>query len=202
MKHILPIAAGVTLALALCACGRFGAHYPRAAVEACRSPRALIAVRRAVFEQASGQGAPAALVGRLRRDGRFTLEDPEVQDYDRDTGKVSCTALLRLQPPDPTAQEISSGITYDAEPVRAGVYHYELTDPGQTVQAIASLTPSSLKPEAPAASSAAAQAVAQSSAPDDVDDAQTREDAAAAGDTGRSRQPTPQPPAPAASAPH
>jgi hypothetical protein len=202
MKHILMIAAGLTLALGLDACGRFGPHYPRAALDACRSPRALLAVRRAVFQQAIGQGASAALVGRLRREGRATLEDPEVQDYDRDTGEITCTALLRLQPPDPAAQEISSNVTYDADPVRAGVYHYKLTDPGQAVQAISSLSPSELKPEAPAASSAAAETAAQSSAPDDAD-AQTLQDAAAAGDTGRSHRPAPPPaPQPAAAAPH
>lgn len=202
MKHFLLIAAGLALALGLGACGRFGQHYPRAALDACRSPRALLAVRRAVFGQAMDQGAPAALIGRLRREGHATLEDPEVQDYDRDTGQVSCTGLLRLQPSDPAAQEISSTVTYDADPVRAGVYHYKLTDPGQAVQAIASLAPSQLKPEALAASSAAAQAVAQSSAPDDLD-AQTLQDAAAAGDTGRSRRPSPPPaPPPAAAAPH
>jgi hypothetical protein len=200
MKHITWTLAGLALAAAAAGCGRPGPHAPQAAVDACGSTRALLAVRREAFHQASGQGAPQDLLGRLRREGRAALEDPEVEAYDRDSGVVTCTALFRLQPPAPGAEEISSDVTYEATPLGGGAWRYRLTDPGQVVEAIASLGP--LPPEAPPASSAASDAAA--AAPGS--DAETLQDAAAAGDTGRVHPPAPTPapapkPAPAAPAP-
>ena len=141
MKHITWILAALALALPIAGCGRLWRHVPEAATEACGAPKALLAVRRAVLHQAAGQGASEALLARLRHDARASLDDPAVQDYDRGKGVVTCTATLRLQPPGQGAQEISSSVTYQAQPLRAGGWRYKLTDPGQTVQAIASLAP-------------------------------------------------------------
>ena len=195
MKHISWPLAAMALAVLIAGCGRFGHPAPPAAVEACGAPRALLAIRRAELRLAAEQGASADLLGRLRRESHASLDDPEVKDYDRHTATVTCTALLRLQPPGQAAQEISSTVTYEAQPLRDGVWRYRLTDPGQVVQAIASLGP--LPPESaqPPASSAAANAlaeVAESSAEHD----QTLQDAAAAGDTGHVRRPAPSTPAP------
>lgn len=191
--RIIWIGTALALAISLGACMRDGPRAPRAAVEACGSPKALLAVRRAALLRAADQGAPASLIARLKRDGHASLEDPAVQDYDQDTGVVTCTALLRLQPPDPGAQEISSAVTYDAEPLReGGAYRYRLTEPGQVVQAIASLGPLAPEPAPPPASSAAAEAGAVAANPD----TQTLQDAAAAGDTGRSHGPPPAPSVP------
>ena len=192
MKPFLLILTGLALALGAGACVRQGPRAPRAALEACRAPRALLAVRRAALQQAGEQGAAATLLERLKQDGRASLEDPEVQDYDRDTGQVTCTALLRLQPPGEGAQEISSNIVYEAAPLAGGRWRYRLTDPGQVVQAIASLGPLAPRPEPLPASSEAANAVAAAPAAP-TDDVQTREDAAAAGDTGHSRRAAPAP---------
>ncbi len=181
MKTFLTLLALAGLALGAGACSRFGSHAPQAALEACRTPRALLAVRRAALLKAGELGAPAPLLGRLKADGRASLEDPEVQDYDKDTGKVSCTAAFHLHPPGEGAQEISSTVTYEAMPLGGGRYRYRLTDAGDVVQAIASLGPLPPPAQPEPASSQAAEAAA--SAP--ADDVQTREDAAAAGDTGR-----------------
>ena len=198
MKHISRPLAALALAISISGCGRFGHHAPPAAVEACGAPRALLAIRRAEFRLAAGQGASADLLARLRLQGHASLDDPEVKDYDRHTGVVTCTALLRLQPPGEAAHEISANVTYDAQPLRDGVWRYKLTDPGQVVQAIASLGP--LPPEAaPPASSAGANALAQLSASSAEAD-ETLQDAAAAGDTGHVRRPA-SAPAPAPSAP-
>ncbi len=139
-KTMLTVAT-VALALGAGACVRQGPHAPRAALEACRSPKALLAVRRAAFIQAGELGAPPPLLEHLRGEGRATLEDADVQDYDGASGKVGCTAQFRLQPPGEGAQEISSTVTYEAEPLGGGRYRYRLTDPGEVVQAIASLGP-------------------------------------------------------------
>jgi hypothetical protein len=188
MKYILWPLAVLALALPLAGCGRLWRRVPEAAVQACGAPRALLAVRRGVFRQAADQGASEALLGRLRQGGRASLEDPAVQDYDRGKGIVICTAMLRLQPPGQGAQEISSSVTYQAQPLRTGGWRYKLTDPGQAVQAIASLAPLPPEPAPIPASSAAADASAQATPPAD---SETLDDAAAAGDTGRSHQPPP-----------
>ena len=186
MKTILLTLASVALALSVSACFRQGPHAPQAALDACRAPKALLAVRRAALIKAGELGAPAPLLGRLRSEGRATLEDPEVEDYDRGSGRVTCTALFRLQPPGAGAQEISSNVSYDAAPLGGGRWRYRLTDAGEVVQAIASLGPLPPTPEPAPASSQAAEAAATAA----TDEAQTREDAAAAGDTGRSRRAT------------
>ena len=191
MKSFLLVMTGLALALGAGACVRQGPRAPRAALEACRAPRALLAVRRATLQQASEQGAAATLLVRLKQDGRASLEDPEVQDYDRDTGQVTCTALLRLQPPGEGAQEISSNVAYEATPLGGGRWRYRLTDPGQVVQAIASLGPLAPATAPLPASSAAANAAATSTLTSPSEDVQTRDDAAAAGDTGHSRRPAP-----------
>ena len=192
MKSFLLVMTGLALALGAGACVRQGPHAPRAALEACRAPRALLAVRRAALQQAGEQGAAATLLERLKQDGRASLEDPEVQDYDRDTGQVTCTALLRLQPPGEGAQEISSNVVYEAAPQGGGRWRYRLTDPGQVVQAIASLGPLAPAPAPLPASSVAANA-ATTALTSPSEDIQTRDDAAAAGDTGHSRRATPAP---------
>jgi len=187
MKHLILIGTALALAAGLCACVPDGPHAPRAALEACRSPRALYAVRRAALQRAGALGAPAGTLERLKRDGRATLEDPEVGDYDQDTGVTTCRALLRLQPPGEGAQEISSNVAYEAAPLGGGRYRYRLTDPGEVAQAIASLGP--LPESASPASSAAENAATVAPNPD----TQTLDDAAAAGDTGRSRRASPAP---------
>ena len=187
MKTILCTLASVALALSVSGCFRQGPHAPQAALDACRAPKALLAVRRAALIKAGELGAPAPLLGRLRSEGRATLEDPQVEDYDRASGRVTCTALFRLQPPSEGAQEISSNVSYDAEPLGGGRWRYRLTDAGEVVQAIASLGPLPPPAEPAPASSEAAEAAA--TAP--TDEAQTREDAAAAGDTGHTRRAAP-----------
>ena len=147
MKTILLTLASVALALSVSACFRQGPHAPQAALDACRAPKALLAVRRAALIKAGELGAPAPLLGRLRSEGRATLEDPEVEDYDRGSGRVTCTALFRLQPPGEGAQEISSNVSYDAAPLGGGRWRYRLTDAGEVVQAIASLGPLPPTPE-------------------------------------------------------
>ena len=105
---------------------------------------------------------------------------------------VSCAAQLTLTPPGSGGQAASSRVSYDAEPLRSGSgYRYRVTDVGQMVSAIASLGP--LPPEAPPASSAAAQAAATAPASAGEIDQTVREDAAAAGDTGRSHRASPAP---------
>ena len=183
---------GLALALGLCACGREGSRAPQAALDACRSTKALMAVRRAALQEAAGSGAPAGLLDRLKRESRASLEDPEVRDYDDDTRVVSCAAQLTLTPPGASGQAASSRVLYDAEPLRSGSgYRYHVTDTGQMVSAIASL--GSLPPEAepPAASSAAANAAAVAPASAAEIDQTVRDDAAAAGDTGRTHRPYP-----------
>lgn len=186
MKRIGWIGAALLAPLALGACGRDAPRPPQAAIDACRSPRALLAVRRLALREAADQGVSAALLARIRRDAKATLEDPEVRDYDQGSGAVSCAATLRLglEAPDAAGQSIVSTVAYDAEPRgdRPG-YRYRLTDPGQILSAIASLGP--LPPEAgpPPASSAAANAVATTAPAADEED--VRDDAAAAGDTRR-----------------
>ena len=193
MKHISWPLAALALAVLITGCGRFGHPAPPAAVEACGAPKALLAIRRAEFHLAADQGSSAELLARLRREGHASLEDPEVRDYDRHTGVVTCTALLRLQPPGVAAQEISSNVAYEAQPLQGGVWRYKLTDPGQVVQAIASLGPLPPESAAPPASSAAANALTQLPASSALDD-ETLQDAAAAGDTGRTHRPAPAPP--------
>ncbi|HEY5412814.1 MAG TPA: hypothetical protein VIJ94_19010 [Caulobacteraceae bacterium] len=186
MKRIWGPAALAVVAIGLGACVREGPHAPRAAAEACASPKALLAVRRAAFQQAAAQGAPAELLAGLRRDGRVVLEDPQVGDYDKDTGLVSCQATLRIEPAGSEGQALSSSVTYDARPQGGGVYRYRLTDPGEMVTAIVSLGPPPPPQIAPpAASSAAVDAAATASAAPAQDDPTVRDDAAAAGDTGR-----------------
>jgi len=182
---------GLALAVALGACVRESPRAPQAALAACRSTKALLAVRRAALQEAASEGAPAGLLGRLRREGRASFEDAEVRDYDDDTGVVTCAAQLTLTPPGPGGQAASSRVAYDAEPLHSGSgYRYHVTDTGQMVSAIAGLGP--LPPEAqpPAASSAAANAaaVAPAAAAAEIDQT-VREDAAAAGDTGRAHRP-------------
>ena len=194
MNTILCTLATVALALSVSACFRQGPHAPQAALDACRAPKALLAVRRAALIKAGELGAPAPLLGRLKSEGRATLEEPEVEDYDRGSGRVSCTALFRMQPPGEGAQEISSNVSYEAEPLGGGRWRYRLTDAGEVVQAIASLGPLPPPAEPTPASSQAAEAAV--TAP--TDEAQTRDDAAAAGDTGHARRPAAAPaPAPA-----
>jgi hypothetical protein len=194
MKHITWALAGVALAISISGCGRFGRHVPEAAVQACGAPKALLAVRRALFRQAMEQGTPAVLISRLKREGHASLEDPEVQEFDRHTGIVTCRALFRLQPPAQGAQEISSSVAYTGQPLRAGGWRYRLTEPGQVVQAIASLGP---LPAAPAPPASATAADAASQVPSSAElDAETLQDAAAAGDTGRSHRPDLKPPQP------
>ena len=190
MKPFLLGLMGLALAVGAGACVRQGPHAPAAALEACRAPRALLAVRRAALQQAGEQGAPAALLVRLKQEGRASLEDPEIQDYDRDTGQATCTAVLRLQPPGEGAQEISSTVVYEAAPQGGGRWRYRLSDPGQVVQAIASLGPLAPAPAPLPASSQAANAAATATLTSPSEDIQTRDDAAAAGDTGHSRRPT------------
>lgn len=179
------------LAAGLSACARDEGRAPKAALEACRSTKALLAVRRAVLQEAAEAGGPTGLLGRLRREGRASLEDPEVKDYDDDTRVVSCAAQLTLTPPGSGGQAASSRVTYDAEPLRSDSgYRFRVTDIGQMVSAIASLGP--LPPEAPPASSTAANAAASAPAASEDIDPEVREDAAAAGDTGRThRAPAP-----------
>ena len=191
MKRIWGLTCLAVVAIDLGACVREGPHAPRAALEACRSPRALLAVRRAAFQQAASQGAPAGLLARLRRDGRAVLEDPQVRDYDRDTGVVDCLATLRIQPPGSDGQELSSSITYDARPQDGGSsYRYTLTDAGEIVSAIVSLGPLPSEPPPTPASSAGAEAAATAPDPTPQEDQAVREDAAAAGDTGRTTRPS------------
>jgi len=190
MKHPTWAVAALALAILTAGCSRFFHHVPQAATDACAAPKAVLAVRRAALREAMEKGAPEGLIARLRQDAHATLEDPHVQDYQRNSGIVTCTALMRIQPPAPGAQEISSNVTFTGQPLRAGGWRYKLTDPGQLVQAIASLGPLPPEPNQPAASSAAADAVAQTPS-SDAEDAQTREDAAAAGDTGHSHRPPP-----------
>ena len=199
MKHLSLALAGLAVALTIAGCGRFGHHVPEAAVQACGAPRALLAVRRALFRQAMAQGSPVALISRLKREGQASLEDPQVRDFDRHTGIVTCTATFRLQPPAPGAQEISSEVAYTGQPLKSGGWRYKLTEPGQVVQAIASLGPLPAEPAAPA-SSAAADAAAQTPSSSAID-AETLEDAAAAGDTGHARRPSLRPSLPASSSP-
>ena len=199
MKHLSIALAGAAMALLITGCGRFGHHVPEAAVQACGAPKALLAVRRALFRQAMEQGSPVALISRLKREGHAGLEDPQVRDFDRHTGVVTCTATFHLQPPAPGAQEISSEVAYTGQPLKSGGWRYKLTEPGQVVQAIASLGPLPALP-APPASSAAADASAQAPSSSAID-AETLADAAAAGDTGRSRRPALRPAQPASSSP-
>ena len=199
MKHLSIALAGLALALLITGCGRFGHHVPEAAVQACGAPKALLAVRRALFRQAMAQGAAVTLVSRLKREGHAGLDDPQVQSFDRHTGIVTCTATFRLQPPGPGAQEISSSVAFTGQPLKGGGWRYKLTEPGQVVQAIASLGPLPAEP-APPASSAAAEASAQSPVPGAIDP-ETLADAAAAGDTGHSRRAALRPAQPASSSP-
>ena len=153
MKRIWGLMGLALVAISLGACVRGGPQAPRAALEACRSPRALLAVRRAAFQQAASRGATAELLARLRRDGRAVLDDPQVGGYDRDTGVVDCLATLRIEPPGAEGQELSSSITYDATPQESGAgYRYTLTDAGEMVTAIVSLGPP--PPATPAAPTA------------------------------------------------
>ena len=192
MKRILCLV--LIPALGLGACHRHEARTHEAALDACRSTKALMAVRRAVLQEAATEGAPQVLIGRLKREARFTLEDAEVSDYDDDTRVASCAAQLVITPPG--GQTATSRVTYDAEPLRRGsVYRFRITDIGQTVAAISGLRP--LPPEAPAASSTAADAAATAPASDADIDPQVREDAAAVGDTGRTHRPPAAVPAPA-----
>lgn len=178
---------GLALALGLGACAREGSRAPQAALDACRSTKALMAVRRAALQEAAGAGASAGLVERLRREGRASLEDAEVRDYDDDTQVVSCAAQLTLTPPGPGGQTAASRVLYDAEPFRSGTgYRYHVTDTGQMVSAIASLGP--LPPEPPASSTAADAAATAPASSAEIDQT-VREDAAAAGDTGRTHRP-------------
>jgi hypothetical protein len=186
MKHTLILV--LMMALGLAACRREADRAPQAAIDACRSTKALTTLRRAALQQAITEGAPAALVGRLRREARVTLEDAEVRDYDDDTRVVSCAAQLVLTPPGSSGQTASSRVAYDAEPLRSGSgYRYRITDIGQMVSAIASLGPLPPEPPPPPASSAAATVAASASSADI--DPEVREDAAAAGDTGRTHRP-------------
>ena len=181
---------GLALALGLGACAREGSRAPQAALDACRSTKALMAVRRAALQEAAGAGASAGLVERLRREGRASLEDAEVRDYDDDTQVVSCAAQLTLTPPGPGGQTAASRVLYDAEPFRSGTgYRYHVTDTGQMVSAIASLGPLPPEAEPPAASSAAVNAAVVAPASSAEIDQTVREDAAAAGDTGRTHRP-------------
>lgn len=200
MKHITWTLAALAPVILTAGCDRLFHHVPQAAMEACAAPKAEAAVRRAAFREAIEKGAPEALMARLRHEARASLEDPQVQDYDRSSGVVTCTAVMRLQPPAEGAQEISSNVVYTAQPMRSGGWRYKLTDPGQVVQAIASLGPPTPAPAPLPASSAASDAAAQTAAPPDAEETQTREDAAAAGDTGRSRHPPPAPKAATAAA--
>ncbi len=180
---------GLALAVGLAGCMREGSRAPQAALEACRSTKALMAVRRAALQEAAGSGASAGLLERLRREGRAGLEDAEVRDYDDDTRVVSCAAQLTLTPPG-AGQAASSRVLYDAEPLRSGSgYRYHVTDTGQMVSAIASLGPLPPEAEPPAASSAAANAASIAPASSEIDQT-VREDAAAAGDTGRTHRPS------------
>ena len=180
---------GLALALGLAACAREESRAPQAALDACRSTKALMAVRRAVLQEAASEGASAGLLERLRREGRASLEDAEVRDYDDDTRIVSCAAQLTLTPPGAGAAA-ASRVTYDAEPLRSGSgYRFHVTDTGQMVSAIASLGPLPPEAEPPPASSAAASAAAVTPASSAEIDQTVRDDAAAAGDTGRTHRP-------------
>jgi hypothetical protein len=188
MKHIGYLV--LITAIGLSACRRGEDRAPAAALDACRSTKALMAIRRAVLQEAATEGASAVLVGRLKREARVTLESPEVRDYDDDTQVVGCAAQLVLTPPGPAGRTASSRVAYDAEPLRSGKgYRFRITDMGQMVSAIASLGPLPPEPAPPPASSAAAEAAASAPSSSAEIDPLVREDAAAAGDTGRTHRP-------------